>query len=115
MAITCVSCVPWIARQSTSSLLIRPSTRAETFTPHRTVSLPVPSRGKNDISNRILLCGPCNKRESNQLTLSGLLRNSKKAKWMHDRAKANQARELAQKRYEKLRDASPEQFHLANC
>ena len=34
--------------------------------------------GINHISNRILLCGPCNKLKSNQLTLSGLIRKNKK-------------------------------------
>lgn len=34
--------------------------------------------GLNHISNRILLCGPCNKLKSNQYTLSGLRRLNKK-------------------------------------
>jgi len=33
--------------------------------------------GLNHISNRILLCGPCNKDKSNNLTLSGLIKQNK--------------------------------------
>ncbi len=40
--------------------------------------------GINHISNRILLCGPCNKVKSNTLTLSGLRRENKKNDWMAD-------------------------------
>ena len=38
--------------------------------------------GVNHISNRILLCGPCNKLKSNQYTLSGLRRQNKKLGYM---------------------------------
>ena len=38
--------------------------------------------GLNHISNRILLCGPCNRVKSNQYTLSGLRRLNKKKGWM---------------------------------
>ena len=38
--------------------------------------------GLNHISNRILLCGPCNKLKSNQYTLSGLQRQNKKLGYM---------------------------------
>ena len=38
--------------------------------------------GLNHISNRILLCGPCNKAKSNQYTLSGLRRLNRKNGWM---------------------------------
>ena len=34
--------------------------------------------GINHISNRILLCGPCNRSKSNTLTLTGLRRKNKK-------------------------------------
>ena len=34
--------------------------------------------GLNHITNRVLLCGPCNKTKSNMLTLSGLRRKNKK-------------------------------------
>ncbi len=38
--------------------------------------------GLNHISNRILLCGPCNRLKSNQYTLSGLRRQNKKNGYM---------------------------------
>ena len=38
--------------------------------------------GINHISNRILLCGPCNKLKSNTYTLSGLRRENKKRGYM---------------------------------
>ena len=38
--------------------------------------------GWNHISNRILLCGPCNRAKSNIYTLSGLRRLNKKKGWM---------------------------------
>ena len=38
--------------------------------------------GLNHISNRILLCGPCNKLKSNTLTLSGLKKQNKKLGYM---------------------------------
>ena len=40
--------------------------------------------GINHISNRILLCGPCNRLKSNTLTLSGLRRENKKRGYMAD-------------------------------
>jgi hypothetical protein len=38
--------------------------------------------GLNHISNRVLLCGPCNQAKSNIYTLSGLRRLNKKNGWM---------------------------------
>ncbi|MYF08007.1 MAG: hypothetical protein F4233_09010, partial [Rhodospirillaceae bacterium] len=38
--------------------------------------------GLNHISNRILLCGPCNRAKSNTYTLSGLRRLNKRNGWM---------------------------------
>ena len=38
--------------------------------------------GPNHISNRILLCGPCNRLKSNTLTLTGLRRKNKKLGYM---------------------------------
>lgn len=40
--------------------------------------------GLNHISNRILLCGPCNKLKSNQYTLSGLRRMNKKHGYLRE-------------------------------
>ena len=42
--------------------------------------------GLNHISNRILLCGPCNKLKSNTLTLTGLRNKNKKEGYMQDEA-----------------------------
>ena len=41
--------------------------------------------GLNHISNRILLCGPCNKLKSNRFTLSGLRRENAKLGYMAGR------------------------------
>ncbi len=38
--------------------------------------------GINHISNRVLICGPCNKVKSNTLTLTGLRRKNKKLGYM---------------------------------
>ena len=38
--------------------------------------------GINHISNRILLCSPCNRAKSNVFTLSGLRRHNKRNEWM---------------------------------
>ena len=38
--------------------------------------------GLNHITNRVLLCGPCNQAKSNTYTLSGLRRLNKKNGWM---------------------------------
>ncbi len=44
---------------------------------------PRSDRGLNHITNRILLCGPCNKLKSNQYTLSGLRRQNTKLGYMY--------------------------------
>ena len=44
--------------------------------------IPRADGGINDVSNRILLCGPCNRAKSNMLTLSGLRKLNKKNGWM---------------------------------
>ena len=48
-----------------------------------------PDNGENWITNRILLCGPCNRRKSNSPTLSGLMKHSIKSEWKQDRHRAN--------------------------
>ena len=57
--------------------------------------------GINHISNRILLCGPCNRTKSNTLTLTGLRRKNKREGFMFGSSKENpimkQVREQKQK------------------
>ena len=64
---------------------------------------PRADRGENDISNRILLCRPCNGRKSAKLTMTGLIKENKKVGWMNDQRRADHARDLAQERYEEIR------------
>ena len=56
------------------------------FDDHRYLELdhntPRSDGGLNHITNRILLCSPCNRAKSNQYTLSGLRRMNKKNGWM---------------------------------
>ena len=65
--------------------------------------VPRADRGENDISNRILLCRPCNGRKSAKLTMKGLIGENKKAGWMVDENAAKHARDLAHERYEDVR------------
>ena len=44
--------------------------------------LPRSEGGSNELSNRILLCSPCNRLKSNTLTLTGLRRQNKKLGYM---------------------------------
>ncbi len=68
--------------------------------------MPRTDGGANHILNRVLLCGPCNRRKRNHLTLSGLVaQNRKKAVgWMKDADRAKLARDSARSRAEWLRD-----------
>ena len=50
---------------------------------------PRSDNGINHISNRILLCGPCNRLKSNTLTLTGLRRKNKKLDYMHGSSTEN--------------------------
>jgi len=59
--------------------------------------------GANDISNRILLCGPCNRRKRHTLAMPGLHQENKKAGWMHDFELAKRSRELAKERADDVR------------
>ena len=65
--------------------------------------VPRSDRGENDISNRILLCRPCNGRKSARLTMKGLIGENRKAGWLKDENLAGHARDLAQERYEDVR------------
>ena len=62
--------------------------------------------GENHILNRVLLCGPCNRRKRNYLTLAGLRRENKKKAvgWMKDESLAKLAQAHARSQAEWLRD-----------
>ena len=45
-------------------------------------NVPRSDGGINHISNRMLLCGPCNRAKSNTLTLSGLRKLNRQNGWM---------------------------------
>ena len=64
---------------------------------------PKSDRGANHILNRILLCRPCNRRKRDNLTLRGLLRANKKAKWMKDEDMAKMAQSYATDKAEWVR------------
>ncbi len=69
--------------------------------------------GTNHITNRVLLCGPCNRRKRNYFTLAGLWRENKKKAigWMKDESLAKLAREDARDKAEWVRDF----FHSKEC
>ena len=69
---------------------------------------PRSDRGENDISNRILLCRPCNGRKNANLTMRGLIKANQQARWMQDERRAKHARDLAQARYEEIRYGAKE-------
>ena len=63
---------------------------------------PKSDRGVNWITNRILLCGPCNRRKSNSLTFSGLIQLNKTEEWTQDSSKAESAKTKAEFRAEEI-------------
>ena len=67
---------------------------------------PKAERGENHILNRILLCGPCNRRKRDNLTLRGLLRENKKKAvgWMKDESMAKLVQEYVREKAEWVRD-----------
>ena len=68
--------------------------------------LPRSDGGLNDITNRVLLCGPCNLRKKHHFTLSGLQNENKKRQvgWMKDSDLAKLAWDHARDRAEWVRD-----------
>ena len=60
--------------------------------------------GENYITNRILICAPCNSRKSNTSTLTGLQRGNRRDGWMKDRKVAEEMQSLARMRAEWIRD-----------
>ena len=75
--------------------------------------LPKAEGGENHILNRILLCGPCNRRKANYLTLAGLRRENKKKAvgWMKDEKEAVRSQDKARERAEWVRDS----FDTEDC
>ena len=65
---------------------------------------PRAGRGENFITNRILLCQPCNGRKREDLTLPGLVKANKKEGWMRDELLARIAQEKATAMAERVRD-----------
>ena len=59
--------------------------------------------GVNDITNRILLCVPCNSRKGAHLTMTGLLRANRRASWMKNEEQAELARGSAQAKAREVR------------
>ena len=75
--------------------------------------LPKAEGGANHILNRVLLCGPCNRRKRNYLTLAGLRRENKKKAvgWMKDETEAKRAQDKALDKAEWVRGY----FHTQEC
>ena len=60
--------------------------------------------GDNYITNRVLLCAPCNGRKGKRLTLSGLADTNRKAGWTRDATAARDADMRARAVAERIRD-----------
>ena len=60
--------------------------------------------GANDITNRILLCQPCNGRKGADYTLIGLVRRNKKIGWTQNADRARLAQDSARQKAEAVRD-----------
>ncbi len=52
---------------------------------------PKSESGDNWITNRVLLCGPCNRNKSDRLTIKGLHKENKKTGWLLNITRANYA------------------------
>ena len=66
--------------------------------------------GANDITNRTLLCQPCNLRKSANFTLRGLVRENKRENWMQNEDRAQLAQTSARNRAEQVRDGTLSSF-----
>ena len=66
--------------------------------------MPRADGGSNDITNRIMLCSPCNRKKSHTLTLSGLVRENRKSGWMRDANRARRAVDLARLRADMIKN-----------
>ena len=67
--------------------------------------IPKRDHGENYITNRVMLCRPCNRRKLHNLTLSGLRGENKKNGWMKDEAKAASVAATVSERTQRMRDA----------
>ena len=67
--------------------------------------LPRADGGVNDITNRIMLCSPCNRKKSHTLTLSGLVRENKKSGWMKSENRARQASSAARLKADMIKNS----------
>lgn len=63
--------------------------------------------GRNTIDNRVLLCGPCNRRKGALHTMFSLWKENEKEGWMQDRAIAEYALKAAQAAAEKQKVLLP--------
>lgn len=68
--------------------------------------------GANDISNRILICRPCNQSKKEKLTLSGLMHRNKKEKWMKDETKAKAMQQNVRNLVEELKSRPEPKFEI---
>ena len=66
---------------------------------------PKSDMGGNHITNRVLLCQPCNGHKSDRLTVAGLRRQNKKTGWMQDETLAKQMLGRALAKGEWVRDS----------
>ena len=60
--------------------------------------------GENHITNRVLLCSPCNSEKSDDKTIRGLHRANKRSGWMQDESQAKDMRDRALTRSSWIRD-----------
>ena len=66
--------------------------------------LPRSEGGEHFITNRVLLCAPCNQTKSDSLTLTGLWRRNRSDKWMRNPTAAKESDQRAQLVASKIRD-----------
>ena len=66
--------------------------------------LPRAEGGENYITNRILLCRPCNGWKSNSYTLAGLRKRNKSEGWMMDETEAESAQVRARRKADEVRE-----------
>ena len=67
--------------------------------------IPRADGGENYITNRVMLCRPCNGRKRQNLTLSGLRTENRREGWMKDAAKAESTALAVGEQTRRIRDA----------